>query len=118
MKSFSTILYDEPAVRSTAVAVQFPAASALTAERTRLPAGKAMSYVKQSPETCGKRPAIAGICETPFSRNCFSSEPVMVTVALTFPKGSTVRTWPRVIGYGGGVEGGQKSLGFSVVGHV
>src|SRR3972149_10198046 len=35
-----------------------------------------------------------------------------------FPNGSTVSTCPRLIGYGGGVYGGQKSLGLSVVGQV
>src|SRR5438876_12011563 len=118
MKSFSAILYVDPAVRPTPVAVQLPLASASTAETTRLPAGCAMSYVKQSPDTCGKRPAIAGICETPFSSIVLSSAPFTVTVTTMLPNGSTVSTWPRVIGYGGGVYGGQKSDGLAVVGHV
>ena len=74
--------------------------------------------MKQRPETCGKRPLAAGIDETPFSRNVFSSAPLMVTVKTTLPNGRTARTWPRVIGYGGGVNAGQKSLGLSVVGQV
>src|SRR5712691_8772764 len=118
MKLFSAILYVDAAVRPTGVAVQFPLASATTAERTRLPAGSAMSYVKQRPETCGNRPAIAGICETPFSSIVFSSAPLTVSVSTMFPNGSTVSTWPRVIGYGGGVYAGQKSFGLSVVGQV
>src|SRR6266545_6741582 len=77
-----------------------------------------MSYVKQSPETCGKRPSTAGIRETPFSSIVFSSAPLTVNVTTTFPNGSTVSTWPRVMGKGGGVYAGQKSFGLSVVGHV
>ena len=47
-----------------------------------------------------------------------SSAPVMSTVATRFPNGSTPSTWPLVIGYGGGVNAGQKSSGLSVVGQV
>ena len=47
-----------------------------------------------------------------------SSVPLMSTVATRFPNGSTPSTWPRVIGYGGGVNAGQKSSGLSVVGQV
>src|SRR5712691_4532100 len=77
-----------------------------------------MSYVKQRPDTCGSRPATAGICETPFSSIVFSSAPFTVSVTTTFQNGRTVSTWPRVIGYGGGEYAGQKSFGLSVVGHV
>ena len=59
--------------------------------------------MKHRPETCGKRPLAAGIEETPFSRKVFSSAPLMLTVNTTLPNGSTASTWPRVIGYGGGV---------------
>src|SRR5204862_6325865 len=118
MKSFSAILYDDPAVRSTGVAVQLPEASAVTADVTRLPEGAEMSYVKQRPETCGKRPATPGICDTPVSSIVFSSAPLTVRVTTMFPNGSSVSTWPRVIGYGGGVYDGQKSFGLSVVGQV
>src|ERR687895_2330713 len=118
MKSFAAISYDDAAVRSPGVAVQSPAASARTAEVTRDPAASAMSYVKHRPDTCGKRPFAAGICETPFSSIVFSSAPFTGSVATTFPNGSTARTCPRVIGNGGGVYAGQKSSGLSVVGHV
>ena len=37
---------------------------------------------------------------------------------MMFPNGSTPSTWPRVIGYGGGVNAGQKSPGLSTAGHV
>src|SRR6266850_1925895 len=69
---------------------------------TRLPAGALTSYVKQSPDTCGKRPSTPGIREIPFSRNAFTSAPVTVNVTDTFPNGSTPRTDPRVTGNGGG----------------
>src|SRR5213596_4044390 len=118
MKSFSAILYDDAAVRSTGVAVQLPEASAVTADVTRLPAGAEMSYVKQRPETCGKRPATPGICDTPFSSIVFSSAPLTVNVTTMFPNGSSVSTWPRVIGKGGGVYAGQKSPEMSDVGQV
>ncbi len=118
MKSFSAILYVDAAVRSTGVAVQLPLASAWTADVTRLPAGWAMSYVKQSPDTCGNRPSTLGILDTPFSSIVFSSAPFTCSVTTMFPKGSTPSTWPRVIGNGGGVYSGQKSSGLSVVGHV
>ena len=51
-----------------------------------------MSYVKQSPETCGKRPLAAGIWETPFSSIVFSSAPFTVNVTTMFPNGSTAST--------------------------
>ncbi len=68
-----------------------------------------MSYVKHRPDTCGKRPFAAGICETPFSSIVFSSAPLTSSVTTKFPNGSTASTWPRVIGNGGGVYAGQKS---------
>ena len=68
-----------------------------------------MSYVNQRPDTCANRPFAAGIEDTPFSRYVFSSAPVMLTVNATLPNGSTPSTEPRVIGYAGGVNGGQKS---------
>src|SRR5262245_39157548 len=119
MKSFSAILYGPPAaVRLTGVAVQLPALSASTAPVTRLPAGAAMSYVKQSPDTCGKRPSTAGIRETPFSSIDFSSSPFTESVTTMFPNGSRVSDCPRVIGYGGGVNDEQKSPTRSTLGHV
>src|SRR5512143_1087053 len=56
--------------------------------------------------------------DTPFSSIVFSSAPLTLSVTTTLPNGNTVNTWPREIGYGGGVYGGQKSLGLSVVGQV
>src|SRR5918999_1403413 len=99
MKSFVAISYVVAAVRSTGVAVQFPAASVRTADVTRPPAGSAMSYVKQRPETCGKRP-------------------FTLSVATTFPNGSTVSTWPRVIRNGGWGAAGQKPGPPPAAGHV
>src|SRR3954470_21789356 len=77
-----------------------------------------MSYVKHRPETCGNRPWAEGIRKTPFSSIDLSSAPVTVAVTTMFPKGSTPSTWPREIGYGGGVKAEQKSPLTSVVGHV
>ena len=74
--------------------------------------------MKQRPDTCGNRPFTAGIAETPFSSIVFSSAPLTGSVTTMLPNGSTPSTWPRVIGYGGGVKAGQKSLGLSVAGHV
>src|SRR6266540_42130 len=118
MKSFSASVYVDPTVRSTAAPVHDPSTAWRTAPVTRLPAGAEMSYVKHIPETSGKRPATAGIVETPFSSIVLSSAPVSWRVTTTLPNGRTVRTWPRLIGYGGGVYGGQKSDGLSVVGQV
>src|SRR6266511_1920931 len=119
MKSFSANVYVDPAVRSIAAPVHDPSAACRAAPVTRLPAGAEMSYVKHRPETSGKRPLTAGIAETPFSSIALSSAPVRSSrVTTMFPNGRTVRTWPRVIGYGGGVYGGQKSDGLSVVGQV
>src|SRR5207249_2602366 len=106
------------AVRSTAGPLQLSSAACRTADSTRDPAGAEMSYVKHRPLTSGNRPATPGICETPFSSMVLSSEPFTVSVVTTLPNGSTVSTWPREIRYGGGVYGGQKSLGLSVVGQV
>ena len=58
------------------------------------------------------------MAETPRSSIDFSSAPFTVRVTAMLPNGSTVLTWPRVIGYGGVVNAGQKSLGLSVVGQV
>src|SRR5438034_10754445 len=118
MKSFSAILYEDAAVRSIGAPVQLPAAAWRTALRTRLLTGFEMSYVKQSPDTCGNRPATAGIIDTPFSSIDFSSAPLTVNVTTMFPNGSSVSTWPRVIGKGGGVYAGQKSPEMSDVGQV
>src|SRR5262245_13255609 len=94
-----------PADRSTGVAVQLPFASAATTDLTRLPDGDATSQVKQSPETCGKRPCAEGpsvvastLRDTPFSSICFNSGPVTVIVTTMFPNGSRVSDCPRVIG--------------------
>jgi hypothetical protein len=103
MKSLIAISYVEADVRSTAGPVQLPSVAWRTAPVTRLPDDATTSYVKQRPDTCGKRPFAAGIAETPFSRNCLSSAPLTCTVTTTLPNGSTASTWPRVIGYGGGV---------------
>src|SRR5215218_1735563 len=84
------------------------------------------SNVKHSPETCPNRPLpFAGTAQTALSRQSFSSEPLIVRVADTFPNGSTPSTWPRVIGYlpvasGTGYtfsapEPGQKSDAFGSV---
>ena len=48
----------------------------------------------------------------------FNSAPLTGRVTTMLPNGRTVSTWPREIGNGGGVNGGQKSLGLSVVGQV
>ncbi len=77
-----------------------------------------MLYVKQSPETCAKRPFAAGIDDTPFSSIVFSSAPFTDIVTTMFPNGSTAKFWPRVIGNGGGVNGEQKSPAMSGFGHV
>jgi hypothetical protein len=53
-----------------------------------------MLYVKQSPDTCGKRPFAAGIDETPFSSIVFNSAPLTNRVTTTLPNGSTASTWP------------------------
>src|SRR5687768_9632675 len=86
---------------------------------TRLPTAASMLYVKQRPETCAKRPFAPGIDETPCSRNALTSAPVSVVVVLTFPKRSTARAPPRVIGNGGvaGIGDGQKPPD-STCGHV
>src|ERR1044072_3473084 len=118
MKSFSAMLYVDPAVRSTVVDVHVPSAFATTAELARLRAGAAMSYVKQRPDTCGKRPSTAGIRETPFSSIVFSSAPFTPRVATMVPNGSTASDCPRVIGNGGGAYDGQKSPARSGFGHV
>src|SRR2546427_11509477 len=68
-----------------------------------------MSYVKHRPLTSGNRPATPGICETPFSSMVLSSAPFTVSVVTTLPNGSTVSTWPRVIRYGGGGDGGEET---------
>src|SRR5687767_4874227 len=125
MKSFSAILYVAAAVRLTGMAEQVPSGLANTALVTLLPAGAVISYVKHSPETCGKRPSTAGIAETPFSSTVLSSAPLTSSVTTTFPNGSTVRTWPRVIAYLPVASGTgytllgplprQKSLGFGSV---
>ena len=78
MKSFWTIRYVEPAVRSTAGPVQVPFAACRTTLVTRLPTAAVISYRKQRPDTCGKRPFALGIAETPFSRYVFSSAPLML----------------------------------------
>ena len=83
--------------------MQVPSAAWRTAPVTRLPAGAEMSYVKQRPETCGKRPLAPGMTETPFSSIVFSSAPLTESVTTMLPKGSTENTEPRVIGNGGGV---------------
>src|SRR5262245_31493278 len=77
-----------------------------------------MSYVKQRPDTCGKRPSTAGIRETPFSSIVFSSAPLTDIVTTMFPNGSTPSDWPRVITHGGGTNDGQKSPLRSGLGHV
>src|SRR5262245_37799605 len=118
MKSFSAILYVEAAVRSTPAPLQLPSAAWRTTLVTRLPTGSAISYVKQRPDTCGKRPIAAGMPDTPFSRYVFNSAPEMLTVNTRFPNGSTARFCPRVIRYGGATNAGQKSPARSVGGHV
>src|SRR5918995_1580565 len=118
MKSLMARVYDDVAVRSTAGPVHAPVAVCRFTVSTRLPTAAATSYVKQRPETCGNRPFAPGIAETPFSRNDLSSAPLTLTVFTTFPNGSTAFTWPRVIGNGGGVKAGQKSVGLSTVGQV
>src|SRR3970040_2388065 len=106
MKSFSAILYVDADVRPTAGPVQVPFDACRTAPVTLLPAAAVISYVKQSPDTCGKRPFAAGISDTPFSSIVLSSAPFTCSVTTTFPNGSTVSTWPRAIGHGGGGGGG------------
>src|SRR5262245_53188109 len=106
MKSLSAIVY-EPAARSTTAPVHAPFAACRTAPVTRLPAAAVMSYVKQSPDTCGKRPSAFGIRETPFSSICLSWGPVTVALTAKLPNGRTEITCPIVIGNGGGVDGGQ-----------
>src|SRR5262245_52493078 len=77
-----------------------------------------MLYVKHRPDTCGNRPLALGIEETPFSSMAFNVVPETPAVTTVLPNGSTVNTWPFVIGNGGGVKAGQKSLEVSVVGQV
>src|SRR4051812_31341886 len=48
----------------------------------------------------------------------FNSAPFTCSVTATLPNGSTVSTCSRLIGYGGGVKGGQKSFGLSWFGQV
>ncbi len=49
----------------------------------------------------------------------FSSAPFTVIVTTMFPNGSTASDWPRVIGYGGGENDGQKSPAqVRALGHV
>ena len=48
--------------------------------------------MKQSPETCGKRPLAAGIDETPFSSIVFNSAPFTIPVTTMLPNGSTPST--------------------------
>src|SRR3972149_2698753 len=76
MKSFSAILYVEPAVRSTGAPVHEPSAACRTTPVTRLPATAAMSYVTHRPATCGNRPSAAGIWATPFSTSVLNSTPI------------------------------------------
>src|SRR5690242_20090319 len=110
MKSLSTsVKSGDDDVRAIGAPVHEAFAAWRTALSTRLPAGFEMSYVKQSPDTCGNRPCADGISETPFSRNVFSSAPPwIVNVNARLPNGSTASTWPREIGYGGGTKPGQK----------
>ncbi len=61
MKSFSAIVYVEPAVRSIGAPVQVPSAACRTAPVPGCPTAASMLYVKHSPETCGKRPLAPGI---------------------------------------------------------
>ena len=100
MKSLSAIIYVDAAVRSIAAPVQLPLEAWRTAPVTRLPTGALISYVKQKPDTCGKRPSIPGIFETPFSSIVFSSAPFTCKVVTTLPNGSTASTCPREMGYG------------------
>jgi hypothetical protein len=51
-----------------------------------------MSYVKQRPETWGKRPLAPGMAETPFSNIVFNSAPLAANVTTTLPKGKTANT--------------------------
>src|SRR5919106_3951448 len=99
MNSFVARVYVLPG--STASVEQLPVAVWRTMLVTRLPAGRLTSYVKQRPDTCGKRPLAPGIAETPFSRNDLTSAPLTISVTDTFPNGSTPSTEPRVIGNGG-----------------
>src|SRR5918995_5465997 len=104
----------------TAPPVQLPSAAWRTMPpgATRLPTGAVISYVKQRPETCGKRPLAPGMADTPFSRNASISAPLTEVVETTFPNGSTASTWPRVIRNGGGVKLGQKPSPPPAGGHV
>src|SRR5512145_2860562 len=56
--------------------------------------------------------------DTAFSSIVFSSAPFTSSLVTILANGSIASTCPRVIKYGGGVYGGQKSLELSVVGHV
>src|SRR5215218_7261872 len=110
VKSFVATVYVAAPEMSTGPPSQAPLAVCRFTSLTLLPTGDEMSYVKQSPDTCGKRPSAPGILETPFSSAAFSSRPVMVAVVTMLPNGSTASTCPRVISHGGGVLAGQKPL--------
>ena len=117
-KSLVATVYEEAEVRSTAGPVHVPSTAWRTTETRREPAAASMLYETQRPDTCGKRPSRAGIRETPFSSIALSFAPSTVATTLMLPNGSTVFTWPRVMGYGGGVNAGQKSDGLSTMGQV
>jgi hypothetical protein len=65
-------------------------------ETTREPAGSFASTSIFSPDTCGKRPARFGSCDTPFSSAARRSAPVSATITVVLPKGISERMSRRV----------------------
>ena len=117
MKSFMATMYIEEAANSTGVPLQLPSGAWRTAEITRPPTGAEMSYEKQRPETCGKRPSPSGMEETPFSSRAFNSAPLTARVTAALLNGNTASTCPRVMRLLGGAAG-QKPLPPPSSGHV